>query len=245
MDRGKKVSILSLALAAAILGSYAVTRCLISPELGPRVGKGSIKGVVIVAEWPQVPSHLTALRGITQVGKDQARDLASKFGVEGEVTKSDADWKITQGRYEVRIRDTGIARYYDNDMMFGNAWSEEEMPDETTCISIAKDYLSRFQEWTGVHTDVTVSQVVDDVEIRFFRNGSEERLVNNRHVNFDIIIEGRRVVGTQSTTRVYLDNSGNVIGFSGTFWQVEPWKNLPTIDARDALQAALSRRKRA
>jgi hypothetical protein len=115
---------------------------------------------------------------------------------------------------------TGTVVFLTSRTWLGDLMTPEEAPPPEACVSTALallDALPVRPEGLGV----TLAGVIDDNVAIAFRNGTTLRRVMNRHVDFDLWIDGIRAHGPGAKMRVYCGREGRVVGLLAPLWRLE------------------------
>lgn len=194
--------------------------------------------IIFQAEKPVVPQEMRILEAVWQGNaKGRAREIASVFGVSGEVVKSIFDsWQVGDGSREVMVYEYGGFRYFDHHQMDRNTPPEDYLPDER-CVEISNQFLEHLKACRLVSRSlelVVVDVAADGIEI-YHEEGRTEIFWNNKHVNYALLYDGVPLYGGMAKCRVYLNEKGEVIGFFGDFWEVKPGKKVQILPPEKAL----------
>jgi hypothetical protein len=173
------------------------------------------------APLPSPPAEAYVYRAAPRnITKADAYRVAALLGVTGELEWDGWEWRAVNRTVEFRMSMTGTVIFFTSRTWLGDLMTPEGAPPPETCVSRALALLSALPvkpEGLGV----TLAGVVDDNVTIAFRNGTTLRRVMNRHVNFDLWIDGIRAHGPGAKMRVYCGREGRIVGLLAPLWRLE------------------------
>ncbi|MFA5772057.1 MAG: hypothetical protein WC974_04945 [Thermoplasmata archaeon] len=207
--------------------------------------------VSIKGELPSVPSELYSLQTINlSIGKERAKMIAEDaFGIAvGEsdppqIFECNYTWIINNGSKEVRVYYSGYIKYEDTiKMSLRVHYQPTDFPHVDKCIEIANQYVANLTHKGYVPTGLQISfkNVVNDTTMKYESDGIKE-YVDNIHINYDITYDNISVWGPTGKFRVYIGPGGDVIGFFGNIWNVEPATKRKVLTPEQAIEKLKSK----
>lgn len=188
--------------------------------------------IIIVEAEPTVPTDVAILKTVSNaITEEQALTIAKIFNVNGDAQSFNGSWMITQGEIpeyskKLLIYKSGSIEYYGNpSKIWFTPYLPEELPTTNVCISIAEQLLERLKTEGLVSQSFQMSffDVVNDTMSLFdLVNDTTTRFVTNIHVNFNLHYNNVPLWGPGAKVRVYIGKDGEITGFIGNFWRVEP-----------------------
>lgn len=195
--------------------------------------------IVVEAVLPEVPDKLYVLRSIPlELSLEDMANVASMFGVNGEARFVNGAWKIEKDSKELLVYKSGNLRFFHNSEMWNNGYERSQLPTTPECINIADRLLSGLRAKGLIFRDLGLSftDTAVDTSEYFNTNGTRVTLVNNVHVNFALSYDEMPLWGAQAKVRVYVGKDGEVIGFIGDFWRVEPSDEVSILTPAEAVE---------
>lgn len=196
--------------------------------------------IIIETPLPQVPASMDILRLVSKnITAEQALDITSRiFCVNGETKFVDDCWITREGPQEVSIYKSGSVYFSNDEKMYGTNYLLQDFPSIADCVTIAQHYLGNLTAQglaLSKSLGVTFGEVANDTTVFAYRNGTAIPYINNIHVNFRFSYNGYELSGAGAKLRVYIGKGGEVIGFIGNFWEVEPYKHVQIITPQQAI----------
>lgn len=175
-----------------------------------------------------------------KITREQVLKMALElFNMRSEPQFTDNAWKIVEGSRELSVYASGGIKYFDNDKMCCAAYTWQELPLTENCIAIAEQFLRRLKAEgiTSRSLQISFSDVANDtITIYYTVNGSEKTMLNNIHVNFMLYYDGLPLWGPGAKVRVYIGKGGEIIGFIGSFWEVNASQKVRILKPRQAVE---------
>lgn len=196
--------------------------------------------IVIETTPPNVPSDMDVLKTISkEITREQALDIALKmFSVNGEIQFINGAWRVMEDSREVWIYKSGTIKYFDNSKMWNDGYMPQELPPTTSCVAIAEQFLENLEAQGLVSGSLHISfvETANDTTVYALKNGTKTTLLNNIHVNFAISYDDVPLWGPGAKVRVYIGKEGEIIGFIGNFWEVEPAEKVQILTPEQAVE---------
>lgn len=230
---------LKLRTALKISVSLVVLLVLLTVLLNGFLEQRGEATLVIQAVLPEVPDKLKVLRSIpVELSYADMTNVASIFGVSGEAKNVNGIWRIEKDSKELVIYTSGNLRFFHNSEMWNNGYERSQLPATAECINIADGLLSILRAKGLIFGDlgVTFTDTALDTSEFCNINGSRATMVNNVHVNFALSYGEMPLWGPQAKVRVYVGKGGEVIGFIGDFWRVEPSDEVTILTPTEAVE---------
>lgn len=196
--------------------------------------------IVIETNLPDVPTEMYVLKTISkEITEEQVLDLASViFSVNGEIQFTNGAWKVMEGSQEVLLYKSRSIKYFDNSKMWNDGYMPQELPPTTSCVAIAEQFLENLEAQGLVSGSLHISfaETANDTTVYALKNGTKTTLLNNIHVNFAISYDDVPLWGPGAKVRVYIGKEGEIIGFIGNFWEVEPAEKVQILTPEQAVE---------
>lgn len=197
--------------------------------------------ITFEADQPQVPEEMYILKVVSkEVTEERTLEIAFIFGVNGEVeTVKDAMW-VKENSREVRVYEYGRFRYSDYYEMNQRMVPPEDFLSDERCIEIADRFLENLRNQGLVSESLEfsfVDVVADLMKVYSVEDNTETTYWTNKHVNYVLLYEYDNIPlsGGMAKVRVYLNELGEIVGFFGDFWEVEPYKRARILSPEDAI----------
>lgn len=236
-----------LSILLAVLSVSSVILGVLLPIPHPEPGSSMYVGygdtparIEVNCTLPEIPPtvYIMQVKDDT-ITKGEASDIASRlFDGIGTFEDEVYGWRSVVGYREVVIFKYGGFMTYDHEQFMHHGYPPEEYPSQDECKRITDQYLAKIMEDETVPRDITVSfqDIVSDIHKTIHRNGTIiEETWRNVHVNYVQKVNGFELYGPGAKIRVYLDKDGNVIGFIGRFWGLEPVREIVVCSPEEAI----------
>jgi len=244
----KQIPIVIAALLAVISVSSLILGA-VSPMSHPEPGDSAYisigyedtqASIEINCTLPDIPATVKIMQvKDDMITKDEVSSIASRLFDEIDTFEDEIyGWRGVSGYREVVIFKYGGFMEYDHEEFMHHGAPAEEYPPPEECRRIADQYLAKILEDETVPNDITVcyQDTVSDIRQTINRNGTIiEETWTNTHINYIQKENGYELYGPGAKIRVYLDKDGEVIGFIGRFWDLEPVRNVDVISPEEAV----------
>lgn len=185
-----------------------------------------------------MPEKMSILKVVPEgVTEEKASEVASVFGVGGEVRTVGDAVMVSEGSREVRLYRYGGFRYIDEHQMTQRPIPPEEFLPDSQCIEIADRFLENLRDQGLVSKSLGFSfvDVVADSIVYSANDNTVATYWTNKHVNYVLSYGGVPLHGGMAKVRVYLNERGQIVGFFGDFWEVEPYRRTRVLSPKEAI----------